>query len=160
MKRLLMIVCAAIIAAGAVTWYVHQMPSGGHSAGAYSIQSSGGGAQPVNLLAQATTTPCSIAGPSSATTSIMHFALTVTTGTSSAGTFAVGTSTTPYATSSTPFATFVIPANSQSTFSWDGGVNNDHLSPGTFIVGGMTNGSAVGYGYTYTGTCSTILVTD
>ena len=130
------------------------------NSGSYQIQQigGGGGAQPVIAITQATTTPC--ATPVSATSSIQHWAMTVTTGTSSAGTIAVGTSTSPYATSTKPFATFVIGANSQNTFTWNAGVNNDVASPGTYIVAGMTNGSAVSYGYTYGGTCSTLLLAD
>lgn len=129
-------------------------------AGAYSAQVSSGGAQPVNALVIATTTPCVIAGPQTATTSIAHFSLNLNVATGTAGSFVIGTSTSPYATSTHPFATVAVSAGSQTVYTWNGGVNNDQLYPGTYIVAGMGAGSAVGYGYTYGGSCSTVLLTD
>jgi hypothetical protein len=119
----------------------------------------GGGAQPKNAFVAATTTPCVIAN-STATTSLTHFALNITTGTSSAGTIVIGTSTSPYATSTTPFATITVAAGAQIVYTWNGGVNNDLVYPKTYIVAGMTTASAVNYGYTYIGTCSSILTAD
>lgn len=156
----LILTAILLVAVGIYTKETTATPPASHPAGAYAIQSSGGGANPVNPLVAATTTPCAIAGPQSATSSIMHYALTINVGTSSAATFAVGTSTSPYATSTTPFATFTVGAGSQKTFTWDAGVNNDQMFPGTYIVAGLTNGSAVSYGYTFGGTCSTVLVAD
>lgn len=160
MKRAFIGISTIILLVAMWMGYQHSIAPVSHSAGAYSAPVSGGGAQPVNALVAATTTPCVITGPSSATTSIMHFALTITVPTSTTGVFAIGTSTSPYATSTTPFATFTVSGGSQKTYSWDASPNNDQLFPGTYIVGGMTNGSAVSYGYTYGGTCSTVLVTD
>ena len=157
-KYLVLIGCVAVLIIGAVV-VIKLLPTAPKS-GSYAIQTSGGGAQPVNTLTAATTTPCVVVAPTSATTSIQHFSLNITTGTSSAGTIVIGTSTSPYSTSTSPFATVVVAANSQIVYTWNGGVNNDQVYPGTYIVAGMTNGSAVSYGYTYGGTCSTVLRTD
>jgi hypothetical protein len=53
-----------------------------------------------------------------------------------------------------------VAANSQITYAWNGLLNNDVASPNTYIVAGMTNGSAVSYGYTYGGVCSSMFVND
>ena len=156
-------ILAAVIALGiigVIIYWRNPVPSTPKS-GAYQIQTigGGGGAQPVNALALATTTPCAIAG-SSATSSLMHFALRITTATSSAGTFVIGTSTSAFATSTSPFATITVAANTQRVYTWDAGADNDQIYPNTFVVAGMTNGSAVSYGYTYGGACSAVIVAD
>ena len=130
------------------------------NSGSYQIQQigGGGGAQPKPAFGTATNYPCVI--PVSATSSIEHFSFQVQTPTSSAATIVVGTTTSATATSSTPFATFVVPANATYTFTWNGGVNNDVASPNSYVVAGMTNGSAVSYGYTYGGYCGAVIIAD
>lgn len=98
-----------------------------------------------------TTTPCAILNPLSAslalgnaataTGTIQSFAFTVTAPTSTAVTWAIGTSTTPYATSSS-MTTGVVAAGTQGTITYDGTSNNNILAPGQYIVVGTTNGTA------------------
>lgn len=104
----------------------------------------------------ATTTPCVLPLPA-ATTTLQTYSFNITTGTSSAGSFVMGTSTTPYSTSTTPIlSAFSVPAGGQATAMADP-TSNGVLSPSLNLVLGMTNGSAVSYGYTYTGTCSAVV---
>jgi len=143
-----------------VAMWSHKTPPATPASGAYQVQQigGGGGAQPKPAFGVATNYPCVI--PVSATSSIEHFSFQVTAPTSSAATLVVGTTTSATATSTTPFATFVVPANATYTFTWNGGVNNDVASPNTYVVAGMTNGSAVSYGYTYGGYCGAVIIAD
>lgn len=105
-----------------------------------------------------TTTPCAILNPlgaslalgnaATATGTIQSFAFTVTAPTSTAVTWVVGTSTTPYATSSS-MTTVTVAAGTQSTITYDGTSNNNVISPGQYIVvgtGGGTGGVGVNTG--------------
>lgn len=103
-------------------------------------------------LVAATTTPCAIQNPLNAT-STYSSSFNVTTATSSAGIFDIGTSTTAFATSSAGSAQ-TIAANTQNTLSYAGssGSGGNIIGPSAWILYGMNTGS-VSYGYTYGGTC-------
>jgi hypothetical protein len=105
-------------------------------------------------LNTATTTPCALQTPTTATTTLADgFTLAITTATSSAGTFAIGTSTTAFATS-TSLASQPLAANALNTFVITPGSNLGILAPGTWITVGV---SGVSYGYTYGGACTAVL---
>lgn len=112
----------------------------------------------VQGLASATTTVCALPSPSS-TSTLMSFALNITTGTSTGGLFTIGTSTTAYSTSSSMFLpSIVVGANTQQTITWvpqSSGVSSSSgvVSPNTFIVAGV---QGVPFGYTYGGTCKAL----
>lgn len=110
------------------------------------------------LLTAATTTPCALRSPfTTATSTITSFTLNVTTGTSSASQLIFATSSTPYATTSM-LMTATIPASAQASFVSSGVATSSQLGsvvvPGGYAVIGTGAGSAVGYGYTYGGSCS------
>lgn len=112
-------------------------------------------------IAAATTTPCALQNPSATATSSFTFRLNVTTGTSSAGQFVIATGTTAYSTSSVA-ATFITPASSQFSFITSGTSTtgtSGYVGPSGYVVLGATLGSAVGYGYTFGGTCETTFIT-
>lgn len=100
----------------------------------------------------ASTTPCAIQNPTGATSTIINFALNVTTSTSTATSFAIGTSTTQYATTTT-METAGLGAGSQGTITWDPGVNNSVIGPGQWIVAGNALGQ-VFYPFATGGSCS------
>ena len=106
----------------------------------------------MSLVSTATTTPCAIQNPLNATSSITNFALNITTASTTAGTFVVGTSTTAFATTTTMLTAQVVGANAFGTLTWEGGVNNTVIGPNQWIVVGVqgTNGTA---GFIYGGNC-------
>lgn len=87
-------------------------------------------------LTSATSTPCALLNPLNATSTITSFSMNVTTATSSAITWDVGTSTTQYATSTSMLNAVSIGASQQFTMTWDGGTNNSLIGPGKYIVVG------------------------
>lgn len=105
----------------------------------------------------ATTTPCSIQN-GNATTSLAYFSMQITTGTSTASTFDVSTSTTAFATSSTLVSSHAVGSGAQTTLSWfASGAQNAIVAPNEWVIF-KTNEAGLG-GYTYTGTCSVDFIT-
>ena len=109
----------------------------------------------------ATTTPCSIANPFSATSTLIGYEMEITVGTGTAATIDVGTALTPYATTSdlliqsSSFA-----ANALGTVPMPGALpttaTSTVISAGEY-VNVKTNGAGLG-GYTYTGTCTAVFL--
>lgn len=120
------------------------------------------GAGNVNIFAQrmaltvATTTPCAIQNPTTATTSAL-LQLNITTGTSTAGTLTVATSTTAFATT-TAITTLTVGANNPEAFSIDGGgaTSNMLVAPLGWVVVGAAGAPG---GFTYGGTCAVVFTT-
>lgn len=104
------------------------------------------------VLAQASQFPCVIANPYNATSTVGSFSFQDTVGTTST-LIVIGTTTSATATSTTPFVSQTIATGAQTTLTFDGGVNNNIIGPGQFIVGG-TGAGGLTTGVTYTGTCS------
>lgn len=103
------------------------------------------------LLTAATTTPCSLQNPFTATSSV-SIQGNITVGTSTAGTLTVATSTNAFATTSL-VATFGVGASNMYSFSVDGpsATANTIVGPSQWVVMGV---SGVSYGFTYGGSCS------
>jgi hypothetical protein len=115
---------------------------------------------PPKALVAATTTPCAIQNPSStASSSIVWFGANLSTATSTAGSYVVGTSTTAFATTTTMIGITAIGAGNTPTITWDPGVNNSVLGPSQWIVFGIAATGSVNYGYTYGGTCAAEFLT-
>lgn len=129
------------------------------------LSNSNTGAGNVNIEAQrmnlnvATITPCAIQNPFNATSSLVDATFNVTTGTSSAAQIVFATSTTAFATTSA-LATMQVAASSDGTFVTGETATSTGigvvLGPSNWLVIGTALGSAVGYGYTYGGTCSAV----
>lgn len=102
----------------------------------------------------ATTTLCAIQAPAS--TSTLRFAgFTITTGTSTAATIDIGTSTTAFATTTNLSAANSVASGAQGSSYWQpvgGAVRDSTMAPNEWVVF-KTAGAGLG-GYTYTGTCS------
>ncbi len=90
-----------------------------------------------STLSAATTTPCNLQNPFTATSSINTY-VNVTTGTSTTESFVFGTSTTPNATTS-PSASVTIALNATPTFA--SGVI--FVGPKSWVVGGFTATSSL-----------------
>ncbi len=112
-------------------------------------------------LTAATTTPCAIQNPFLATSTIVSFALNITTGTSSAAVFAVGSSTTAFATTTGMVANAAITSSATGNITWDPGTNNAAISGSNWIIAGLIAGSngAPNNAYTYVGTCQAVFQT-
>lgn len=93
------------------------------------------------LLASGTSTVCAIQNPLNATSSVMNVSMNITTATSSAITWGLGTSTTQFATS-TSMETAAIAASNQGTITWDPGSNNAVIGPGQWFTIGPAAGTA------------------
>lgn len=93
------------------------------------------------LLASGTSTVCAIQNPLNATSSILNVSMNITTATSSAITWGLGTSTTQFATS-TSMETAAIAASNQGTITWDPGINNAIIGPGQWFNIGPAAGTA------------------
>lgn len=110
-------------------------------------------ANPPLTLATASTTICAIQNVN-ATTTLEWYAFT-TTGSTTASSIVVGTTTTAFGTSSTPFVTSqTFAANAQGTINFQGSSNNAIISPNQWITLGATNGSASGPQFYASGLCS------
>lgn len=96
-------------------------------------------------LVSATSTPCAIQNPFNATSTVQTVTMNITTATSSAITWAVGSSTTAFATSSNMESIPVV-AGAQTTITWDPGINNATLSPRGWVVIGPDTATLVGTG--------------
>lgn len=101
-------------------------------------------------LTSGTSTPCALLNPLNATSTITNFVMNITTATSSAIIWAVGTSTTAYATT-TSMESVSVGAGKQSTISWDGGINNTVIGPGQYVVVGSDSGTTPATGAFATG---------
>lgn len=105
----------------------------------------------VNMLAQrmtlvsGTSTPCAIQNPFNATSTVLTVSMNITTATSSAISWAVGSSTTAFATSSN-MESIAVAAGSQYTLTWDPGNNNAVLAPRAWIVIGADTATLPGTG--------------
>lgn len=111
-----------------------------------------GTATPTNVqvvrmaLTSGTSTPCALANPFTATSTVSNFSFNITTATSSAITWDIGTSTTAYATTTTMINAQAVAASAQSTITWDGSTNNTVISSGQYIVAGPDKATAAGTG--------------
>ena len=102
----------------------------------------------------ATTTPCSLRAPA-ATTTLIFAGWQITTGTSTAATIDLGTSTTAFSTTTNKVAAKSIAANAQGYAVWTpagGGVDDNKMAPNEYVVV-KTAGAGLS-GYTYQGTCT------
>jgi hypothetical protein len=106
-------------------------------------------------LATATTTPCALQSPFTSTSTLVSFALNVTTGTSTTGSLTLATSTTAYATTSA-ITTFNIASGAKATPVWTGGNDVGVVAPSGYVVVGVKGAN---FGFTYVGTCSAIFQT-
>jgi hypothetical protein len=102
-----------------------------------------------SAMTQATTTDCSF-GPTVGTTTLRFFTANVTSGTTTASTFTLATSTSPSASTS-PIASKSVAAGAQVTFDWDGGAGNSIVAPGTYINFTQSGGNGT---FSNTGTCT------
>lgn len=109
-------------------------------------------------LTAASTTPCAIQNPFSATSTVVLAEINVTTATSSLGQLVFATSTTAFGTTTGSFSKYTIAANAQQTVAFNGVAtstgNGPIVGPGNWVVIGMDTGSTANYGYTYGGTCA------
>lgn len=110
------------------------------------------------LLTAATTTPCALQNPFSATSTIESVILNITTATSTTGTITFATSTTAYATTTTIQSNVTAPANEQETYNIPSATNGGTIiGPGAFVVVGVagisTTQGNVNNGFTYGGSC-------
>lgn len=104
----------------------------------------------------ATTTPCSIQAPAS-TSTLQFVSWQITTGTSTAATIDLGTSTTRYATTTNLVAAKSVASGAQGYAYWSpagGSVDDAKMSPNEW-VNVKTAGAGLS-GYTYTGTCKAV----
>ena len=104
----------------------------------------------------ATTTPCSMRAPA-ATTTLAFAGWQITTGTSTAATIDLGTSTTAYSTTTNLVAAKSIAASAQGYAYWrpaGGSTDNAKMSPSEWVVV-KTAGAGLS-GYTYKGTCTAV----
>lgn len=104
----------------------------------------------------ATTTPCSIQSPA-ATSTLVTASWQITTGTSTAATIDLGTSTTRYSTTTNLVAAKSVGSGARGDANWTsagGGVNDNVMSPSTWVVV-KTAGAGLG-GYTYSGRCAAV----
>ena len=104
----------------------------------------------------ATTTLCAIKSPA-ATSSLISAAFQVYTGTSTAATIDIGTSTNAYSTTTNLAAAFSIGSSATGANGWTsvgGSVQDNVMAPNTYVVV-KTAGAGLG-GYTYGGRCSVV----
>lgn len=104
-------------------------------------------------MVAATTTLCAIQSPASTSTLVMA-GFQITTGTGTAATIDIGTSTTAFSTTTNLSAANSIAANAQGAAYWSpvgGSVRDATMAPNEFVVI-KTAGSGLS-GYTYGGTC-------
>lgn len=101
-------------------------------------------------LKTATTTLCAIQSPA-ATSSLMFAAWVINTGTSTAATIDLATSTTAFATTTNLVAATVVGSSGKGAVSWSSAGTNGVLAPNTWVVT-KTAGAGLS-GYTYGGTC-------
>ena len=111
-------------------------------------------------LVSGTSTPCAIATPL-ATSTVENFSMNITTATSSAITWEVGTSTTAYATTTSMLSAVAVGAAAQYTIAY-AGQNGNVASSGNYIVVGPTAATAASTG-AYTsiilgGTCEATFI--
>lgn len=100
-------------------------------------------------LEAATTTVCALQSPN-ATSSLVRTGLNVTTGTSTAGTITMATSSSPFATT-TSLESFTIASGAQGNRYYIPTTSaNSVMAPNTYVVFGV---AGVPYGFTYEGTC-------
>lgn len=104
-------------------------------------------------MAPATTTLCAFMSPS-ATTSLQFASFQITTGTTTAATIDIGTSTTAFSTTTNLVSAKSIASGGQGYVKWmpvGGSVDDNTLAPNTYVVV-KTAGAGLG-GYTYGGKC-------
>lgn len=94
-------------------------------------------------LVSGTSTPCSIQNPYNATSTVTDFALNITTATSSAIQWVVGTSTTAFATSSS-MLTQSVAANAQATIAYGDAFGSNVVGPSQYVLAGPGAGTSVG----------------
>jgi hypothetical protein len=108
--------------------------------------------QPMN---SATTTICAMKAPS-ATSTLQYAGWQITTGTSTAATIDIGSSTTAYATTTVKRSQTIVASGAQGYdywFSAGAGVDDSVMAPNTYIV--VKTGAGLS-GYTYIGTCTAL----
>lgn len=136
---------------------VHEVKAGAISSPDFdSSYFSYGGVRRFGLRQQmqvATTTLCAIQAPA-ATSSLEFTSFSITTGTSTAATIDIGTSTTAFATTTNLVAAVSISSGALGQQVWTpagGSVNDLTMAPNTYVIV-KTAGPGLG-GYTYGGTC-------
>ena len=126
------------------------------------LSNSNTGAGNINVEGQrasivaSTTVLCAIQNPFNATSTIVNAEFFPTTGTSSALTLVVGTSTNAISTSSSMMSQTYAAGSSGYPSTWDPSVNNSAIPPLDWVVFGVGGGSAVSYAYTYIGSCTAL----
>jgi hypothetical protein len=108
----------------------------------------------------ASTTLCSFPNPNSATSSLISFTYQITTGTSTAATLIMATSTSAYATTTASAGNLItaqtVASGATDSAKWTPAVGTNYLGSkilGTEYVLLKTEGAGLG-GYTYTGRCT------
>lgn len=103
---------------------------------------------------------CSIPNPFNATSTIINASLNVTTGTSSAGFVVPAVASSATATTTPIGQGMAIAAGAMATLQTSGIASTTDLGiaigPGQFLNWGTAATSAVGYPYTYSGTCNAV----
>lgn len=103
---------------------------------------------------------CSMQNPFNATSTIVNASLAITVGTSSAATIIPAVASTATATTTAIGQGFVVGANTALTLQTSGVASSTDLGvavgPNQYLNWGTTPSSAVGYAYTYTGTCNAL----
>lgn len=106
----------------------------------------------------ATTTLCAIQSPA-ATSTIEYVSFSITTGTSTAATIDIGTSTNAFSTTTNLVSAVSIASGANGQQFWSpvgGSVNDNTMAPNTYVLV-KTAGAGLG-GYTYGGTCQASFV--
>lgn len=103
---------------------------------------------------------CSIQNPFNATSTLINASLNITTGTSSAATIIPAVASTATASTTAIGQGFVVAANAQAVLQTSGVASSTDLGvpvgPNQYVNWATTQTSAVGYVYTYTGTCNAL----
>lgn len=101
----------------------------------------------------ATTTLCAIKSPA-ATSSLRSASFNIFTGTSTAATIDLATSTTAFATTTNLVSAFSVGSGATGNVSWFPSGTNSTIAPNTYVIV-KTAGAGLG-GYTYGGRCSAV----
>lgn len=103
---------------------------------------------------------CSIPNPFNATSTIINASLSITTGTSSTGVIIPAVASTATATTTAIGQGMIVTGSSLATLETSGISSTTDLGvavgPGQFLNWGTLATSAVGYPYTYSGTCNAV----
>lgn len=127
-----------------------------------------GGANNVNVMgvkaniAAANLVPCSLQNPFNATSTVVSAVFNVTTATSSAGQLVFATSTSATATT-TALSKYTLGGGELASIAFSLSTSTGQqavVAPSGYLNIGTDTGSAVGYPYTWGGTCSAVFMQD